>query len=202
MADDRPLIEQLLDIALYAPIGLMAAVAEQVPSIVGKGRSTIEGRVTVARMIGRMTVTTARRRVEESIKQRTSSNGAHRSDSAGDDAAGHDEEGVEGHGARAPQGADAVSAGLGPRVRPQSRSSNGTGNAPDGDEAVPLVGDLAIEGYDSLSASQVIPRLDGMTAAEIDAVGRYERSTRARRTILGRVAQLQGRPLGDEPTSP
>jgi pyruvate/2-oxoglutarate dehydrogenase complex dihydrolipoamide acyltransferase (E2) component len=56
---------------------------------------------------------------------------------------------------------------------------------------VPAVEDLAIPGYDSLSASQVVPRLDALRASELDAVGRYEAAHRGRRTILNRVAQLQ-----------
>ncbi len=50
---------------------------------------------------------------------------------------------------------------------------------------------LAIPDYDSLAASQVVPRLAGLTAAELEAVRQYEAAHRARRTILGRVAQLQ-----------
>ncbi len=50
---------------------------------------------------------------------------------------------------------------------------------------------LAIPDYDSLSASQVVPRLAGLTTEELEAVRLYEASHRARRTILGRVAQLQ-----------
>ncbi len=50
---------------------------------------------------------------------------------------------------------------------------------------------LAIPDYDSLSASQVVPRLAGLTTDELEAVRRYETAHRARRTILGRVAQLQ-----------
>ena len=45
--------------------------------------------------------------------------------------------------------------------------------------------------YDSLAASQVVPRLAGLTADELEAVRAYEAADRARRTILGRVAQLQ-----------
>ena len=41
------------------------------------------------------------------------------------------------------------------------------------------------------SASQVVPRLAGLTTEELEAVRLYEASHRARRTILGRVAQLQ-----------
>ncbi len=50
---------------------------------------------------------------------------------------------------------------------------------------------LAIPDYDALAASQVIPRLDGLSPAELDAVRRYELAHRGRRTILGRVAQIQ-----------
>lgn len=50
---------------------------------------------------------------------------------------------------------------------------------------------LAIPDYDSLSASQVVPRLVGLSADELELVRRYELSGRGRNTILSRVAQLQ-----------
>ena len=50
---------------------------------------------------------------------------------------------------------------------------------------------LAIPGYDSLAASQVVPRLAGLAADELEAVRRYEAATRNRRTILARIQQLQ-----------
>jgi hypothetical protein len=51
--------------------------------------------------------------------------------------------------------------------------------------------ELAIPSYDSLAASQVVARLGGLTAEELDAVGRYEQAHRGRKTVLGKVAQLQ-----------
>jgi hypothetical protein len=51
---------------------------------------------------------------------------------------------------------------------------------------------LAIPGYDSLSASQVLPRLEGLSESELEAVRAYEADHRGRKTILGRIAQLQG----------
>jgi hypothetical protein len=56
------------------------------------------------------------------------------------------------------------------------------------------VGDLAIPGYDSLSASQVVPRLSGLEAGELDAVRTYEAAGRGRKTILNKIAQLQAKP--------
>lgn len=51
--------------------------------------------------------------------------------------------------------------------------------------------DLAIPQYDSLSAIQVVPRLEGLTEAELTQLRQYEAATRARRTILAKISQLQ-----------
>jgi hypothetical protein len=50
---------------------------------------------------------------------------------------------------------------------------------------------LAIPGYDSLSASQVVPRLAGLAPEELELVRKYELAGRGRRTILSRIVQLQ-----------
>jgi hypothetical protein len=52
-------------------------------------------------------------------------------------------------------------------------------------------GSLGIPGYDLLSASQVVPRLDGLSVKELDLVQRYEAGTRGRKTILAKIAQLR-----------
>jgi hypothetical protein len=51
---------------------------------------------------------------------------------------------------------------------------------------------LAIPDYDSLAASQVLPRLEALAPDELEAVRSYEAAHRSRRTILGRIGQLQG----------
>jgi hypothetical protein len=55
---------------------------------------------------------------------------------------------------------------------------------------VPAVSTLSIPGFDTLSASQVVQRLDGLNRTELVSVRTYEASTRGRRTILSRVDQL------------
>jgi hypothetical protein len=60
--------------------------------------------------------------------------------------------------------------------------------APDPAAAAIVAGALA--DYDTLSASQVVRRLESLGPAELDAVRRYEASTRNRRTILNRAGQL------------
>jgi hypothetical protein len=52
---------------------------------------------------------------------------------------------------------------------------------------------LPINNYDTLSASQIVPRLAGLRPEELALVRSYENAHRRRRTILGRIAQLQGR---------
>jgi hypothetical protein len=56
----------------------------------------------------------------------------------------------------------------------------------------PPRGDLPIPGYDALSASQVVERLNGLAPTELDAVHAYEAAHRQRRTILGKIEQLAG----------
>lgn len=51
--------------------------------------------------------------------------------------------------------------------------------------------DLAIPGYDDLSASQIVDRLDGLSPADLDAIRAHEESRRARNTILGKIEQLR-----------
>jgi hypothetical protein len=59
------------------------------------------------------------------------------------------------------------------------------------DSQSPAAGRLAIPGYDSLSAYQVVQRLAGLSSDELAAVGDYESAHRARQTVLARVRQLQ-----------
>lgn len=68
--------------------------------------------------------------------------------------------------------------------------------APAAAERVPVTpshdpSELAITDYDSLSASQVVPRLDSLGDDELETVRQYEASTRARKTILNKIAQIQ-----------
>lgn len=82
--------------------------------------------------------------------------------------------------------------------RPAGSSVAAAAPSADGDGGV-----LGIPGYDSLSASQVVQRLAGLTERELQQVRRYESSGRHRRTILNRVEQLLGGtvPVGEPAAS-
>ncbi|MFZ1490770.1 MAG: hypothetical protein WAS51_12580, partial [Ilumatobacteraceae bacterium] len=58
----------------------------------------------------------------------------------------------------------------------------------------PAVDELALAGYATLAASQVVARLADLSGEELELVRRYEEAHRRRRTILGRIDQLQPRP--------
>ncbi len=84
------------------------------------------------------------------------------------------------------------------RARPTARArcrstspSRGNGHVPAAATTGPDADELAIPDYDSLSASQVVTRLEGLTDTELEAVRSYESANRGRKTILNKVAQLQ-----------
>lgn len=58
---------------------------------------------------------------------------------------------------------------------------------------VPTESELGVQDYDSLAASQVVPRLVALSPPELDAVEHYERAHRNRQTILNKVKQLRAR---------
>jgi len=78
--------------------------------------------------------------------------------------------------------------GSDPAPSPTSSASGATASA-GGDPA-----HLAIPGYDTLSASQVVQRLPGLSAAELEAVRLYEVAGRGRKTVLLKAAQLRTGP--------
>ena len=64
-------------------------------------------------------------------------------------------------------------------------------STPETDSTAMQPGILSIPDYDGLAASQIIERLEGLNPEELNDVEEYERSTRARRTILGKIAILR-----------
>lgn len=74
---------------------------------------------------------------------------------------------------------------VGPEADPVRTKAITTDTTPPPDEA-----DLPIQDYDSLAASQVVPRLSTLGHDELRAVQAYESAHRRRQTILNRVDQL------------
>lgn len=173
MSEDRkPSVEAALDLFVYAPLGFALEARGLLPKFVERGKN----QVTMAKMVGQFAVQQGQ--VEASKRL------------------GPVQEQVE-----------SVLADLGLVARPSSPpSADAPATAADTPAPVveivpdpepepePVVLDaaaLAIPDYDSLAASQVVPRLRALDAAELEDVRAYEAAGRGRKTILNRIAQLQ-----------
>lgn len=78
-----------------------------------------------------------------------------------------------------------------PAPPPVTEPGFGPAEAPAPAAPAPPAADLAIPGYDALSASQVVQRLAGLAPAELEQVRAYEATTRGRKTVLTKITQLQ-----------
>jgi hypothetical protein len=187
MAERGPL-DRAADVLLYAPIGLLASVRSLLPELASRGRQELGGQVTVARTLGELAVRQGQRQAEEVLGR-----ARHQAEAMIDTfLAQVADEDVLPEPAAAPPAADAPTLVDEPGPAPAAAAAPPA----EPDEAaavVPAVDDLAIPGYGSLAASQVVPRLAGLAPDELEAVRAYEAGTRRRRTILTRIAQLQAR---------
>lgn len=175
MSDDRPPIEQVLDVVVYAPIGVAMEVQRRLPEFVRDGRRQAEQRIVLARFLGKMAVHIGK---QELTKRIDAMRRPVATPAAGE---GGEPTDAPADGGSRPYVVEAgvVEAGV---VE--------TGVL-DGD--VVEVDDLPIPGYDSLSASQVVGRLAALTEDELAAVASYEATHRRRRTILAKVVQIRTR---------
>jgi len=64
---DRRAVERAIELAVYAPVGLLALAGEQLPALVERGRQNIEQRFAVARLVGQMTVQLGRAQVQRRL---------------------------------------------------------------------------------------------------------------------------------------
>ncbi len=60
----RPLAEKVLDVVLYAPVGLVVQLGSDVPRVVAERANEVRSRVTVARWVGEMAVRYGRQSIE------------------------------------------------------------------------------------------------------------------------------------------
>ena len=167
--NDDPL-KQLLELFVYAPTGILLEAKRLYPSIVESGRQHFDNQVKLARFVGEFAVRQGRKVAEQRVDAFLR-----------------------------PQ--PAVVATL-PAATPPAATlpaaettavTTAVTTAGTGDDAADeiAVESLAIDGYDALAASQIVGRLAALSGDELDLVGRYEASHRARRTILGQVVRLR-----------
>jgi hypothetical protein len=164
------LVDQAADLFVYAPIGLFFEGPSLLPKLAEQGRVHARN----ARLFGQFAV----RHGEAELKRRVG---------------GLEEQATGllrlfGLVSEPESPSEPEPAGPAPTVVAPSEMVSGNGHSP----LAPGVDELAITDYDSLSASQVVTRLEGLTIDELEAVRSYEAAHRGRKTILNKVAQLQG----------
>ncbi len=178
--------EHILDVLVYIPAGIVVSVVDELPKLAARGRDRLGVGVSSARAVGTYAVAAGRhefqRRSEGLLRVAGVRSPARRP-------APSAERSAETASAPAPA-APASATSPGPRgpdgPSPLRRSGESSGR----NGHVPAVSMLSIPGFDTLSASQVVQRLDGLNRVELVSVRAYEASTRGRRTILNRVDQL------------
>jgi hypothetical protein len=198
-------LEQAIDVLVYAPIGLLFSGPSMLPKLVEEGRNQAKA----GRMFGEFAVRQGRAELKRRLASFEEQAGetlriiGSRDDNApppGPPGSGTpSSDGTPSATSSSPAGGTSAGAG----VRTNGARSTGTGtlggaNGASASTATaaavapsPPVEDLAITDYDSLSASQVVTRLDGLGPDELEAVRAYEAAHRGRKTILNKVAQLQ-----------
>jgi hypothetical protein len=168
MTERKSPIEQALDLFFYAPVGFLLNAQEIVPELIEKGHQ----QVVAARMFGKFAVENEapkqlaelQKQVHKVTEQFTAMAGGRR-------------------------GAPAAAPSTNGPSTPATQTSAPVVAPP---EHGPDAAGLAIPDYDSLSASQVVPRLEGLADEELASVRAYEAAHRGRKTILNKIAQLQG----------
>jgi hypothetical protein len=184
MSDDhRNPIDQALDVLFYAPIGLALNAEELLGQMAARGRQS----VAAAKFIGRMAVQQGRTEVDKAL-DRIQDQAATLVEQLGA-LSGVARPAPSTHPVDRPAEDDTTIAADKP-ARPEPTAVDEL--LPDAAAEV-AVADVnrSIPDYDSLAASQVVPRLDGLTADELEIVRGYEAAHRGRTTILTRIAQLQ-----------
>lgn len=174
--EQKSTADRILDLLVFGPAGLALTAAEEFPKLAEKGRHRVEGQIHTARLVGQFAVQMGRRQIETTVGNLFPGQRGGESTSSG------------------PR--PASSSGSGPDVPDRSPAPTPPPgvSAPAAGNGALASGALGIPGYDSLSASQVVQRLEGLSVKELEAIRQHELAHRHRRTILNRVDQLLGVP--------
>lgn len=210
MSDDRSTVDRVVELAVHVPVGIAAFARDAFPTLVtmfaGRGKREVDvhqrevvGQIANYKAVGELAVKfgppVVKQRVNEQIETlRTKSVEAFESFSASSKA-------FSGITDRRPSNS---AQGETSDTGSNSTFNSGTGFQNDENVAAEIKTTetipskkaseaylLSIPDYDALAASQIIERLEGLNSIELNDVENYERSTRARRTILGKIAILR-----------
>ena len=183
MTNGKDPVRQLIDVMFYAPIGLLTLAQRELPQCLATAQTRLDNQISLARIVGKVAVKKGRSELGRRLHHGTTSE--------------------QGDIEATPTASISIPTSTSTSTSTSLPLSLPTREATPSLPAVliaavaqsPLlrepIAELPIEGYDSLAASQVVLRLGSLTRDELVAVQTYEHSHRARRTILGKINQLQ-----------
>ena len=174
-------LRKIFDVCVYAPVGMAVTVVEDLPELVTKGRARIEQDLSNAKVVGRYVVHREWRRASRRLAEIFTND-------ASQPAPGREDEPAPSETDAPPAASASPAEPVPPAATAEPAARAAPVTAPDA-AAEAIVGRVLAD-YDTLSASQVVRRLESLGPEELRAVQRYEGSTRNRRTILNRAGQL------------
>ncbi len=192
-------IDHTLDVFVYLPLGFVLDFPQSIPRYIDRGRRELRPSRLLARggRSGLPSLSDASGKLSRLQEQTHSTLRALGVTIPGvvdpaDGRSGNGRTSANGRGPAASTSSSA-SASAGDAAPP---SAGDAAAAPSTPPAAPLApppdpSTLGITDYDSLSASQVVPRLDSLAADELEGIRAYEVATRGRKTILNKIAQIQ-----------
>lgn len=185
---ERSPVDQLVELLLYAPIGLLYDRDEVLPKLVTRGRSQVQ----LARILGQLAVQRGQGAVEDRLVDvlGTAGNGLAKAITELGAAVGLAPPDAAGTTPAPPAGSTPGPAPTTPLTDGIVPPAAPTGAADGPAEATPRP--LPIAGYDTMAARDIIPLLADLSAAQRLVVGDHERATRGRKTILHKIEQLGG----------
>jgi hypothetical protein len=159
-----PLVARIAELAVSVPLELSARLIEAVPAVAEKvpaAADRVRREVVLARFIGKLAVDQGLRELRGRL--------------------------VPTHEAPPGESAD-------PEPVPSATAAPAAPAAPTASSSTEpsvAVGELALADYDHLSSAQIVAKLTDLEPSERAEIGAYERSHRHRRTILGKLEQLE-----------
>jgi len=212
VSDERSTVDRVVELAVHVPVGIAAFARDAVPTLVtmfaGRGKREVDvhqrevvGQIANYKAVGELAVKfgppVVKQRVnEQMVTLRARSVEAFESFSTSSRAYSNFSDLCSSNDSRPTEDLEAKGREV-PSDEPTKKAMDTVADSstgpisPEADSNAIAPAILSIPDYDGLAASQIIERLEGLNPAELNDVENYERATRARRTVLGKIAILR-----------
>jgi len=163
--EERTPIDDLVDLFLYAPVGLLYEYEEIIPKLVRRGKSQVQ----LAKVLGTMAVKGQGPMPANMMVEAVASMVVSRLGEIGE------------------------SLGLTPQPDEPASGAATDGDGDSGDAVASSDAEdapLPIASYDTLTAREIIGLLDELDAGQLARVRAHEENNRARKTVLGKLDRL------------